>query len=246
MTALRSIGYLSRNVHPYRSEPAGPQLPTPDAQALGPCHLSLAVMPHQGSWAAAEVAEATEAYLHPVVVARGAGPADGALPSVEGLSLLGAGVELVSLRRRTDADTAVEVRVVNMSDQPTVAVLGSDALPGPRGRPRRRARHGGQPARRGRWSGPGSAAPMGDRRSAHRHRSPPPPLTTAAHSPQDDRKSDPSGRTDRSSIVRGRACLVSRTGRGRPASRPRASTDRTTPARGHGHRAPGGATGPVP
>ncbi len=129
VTALRSIGYLSRNVHPYRSEPAGPQLPTPDAQALGPCHLSLAVMPHQGSWAAAQVAEATEAYLHPVVVARGAGPADGALPSVEGLSLLGAGVELVSLRRRTDADTAVEVRVVNMSDQPTVAVLGSDALP---------------------------------------------------------------------------------------------------------------------
>ena len=129
VTLLRSIGYLSRNVHPYRSEPAGPQLPTPDAQALGPCHLSLAVMPHQGSWAAAQVAEATEAYLHPVVMARGVGPADGALPSVEGLTLLGAGVELVSLRRRTDADTAVEVRVVNMSDQPTVAVLGSDAVP---------------------------------------------------------------------------------------------------------------------
>ncbi len=51
------------------------------------------------------------------------------MPSVEGLTLLGAGVELVSLRRRTDADTAVEVRVVNMSDQPTVAVLGSDAVP---------------------------------------------------------------------------------------------------------------------
>lgn len=129
VTVLRSIGYLSRNVHPYRSEPAGPQLPTPDAQALGPCHLSLAVMPHRGSWAAAGVAEATEAYLHPVVVTRGAGPADGPLPSVEGLSLMGAGVDLVSLRRRADADTAVEVRVVNMSTQPTVAVLGSDAVP---------------------------------------------------------------------------------------------------------------------
>src|SRR6476661_7534932 len=129
VTVLRSIGYLSRNVHPYRSEPAGPQLPTPDAQALGPCHLSLAVMPHQGSWAAAGVAEATEAYLHPVVVTRGAGPSDGPLPSVEGLSLLGAGVDLVSLRRRADGDTAVEVRVVNVSDGPTVAVFGSDALP---------------------------------------------------------------------------------------------------------------------
>jgi alpha-mannosidase len=35
----------------------------------------------------------------------------------------------VSLRRRADADSAVEVRVVNMSAQPTVAVLGSDAVP---------------------------------------------------------------------------------------------------------------------
>lgn len=129
VTMLRSIGYLSRNVHPYRSEPAGPQLPTPDAQALGPCTMSLAVMPHQGSWAAAEVAAATEAYLHPVVVTRGSGPVDGRLPRVEGLSLLGAGVELVSLRRRSDGDTAVEVRVVNASDQSTVAVLGSDAVP---------------------------------------------------------------------------------------------------------------------
>ncbi|WP_330475289.1 hypothetical protein [Terrabacter sp. C0L_2] len=129
VTALRAIGYLSRNVHPYRSEPAGPQLPTPEAQVLGPCHLSLAVMPHRNSWAAAGVAEATEAYLHPVVVAPGTGPVGGPLPSIEGLSLLGAGVQLVSLRRRADADTAVEVRVVNSSDQPTVAVLGSDAVP---------------------------------------------------------------------------------------------------------------------
>ena len=129
VTALRSIGYLSRNVHPYRSEPAGPQLPTPHAQALGPCHLSLAVMPHRGSWAAAGVAEATEAYLHPVVVTRGSGPADLPLQSVEGLRLTGTGVELVSLRRRADGDTAVEVRVVNLSDRPTVAVLGSDGVP---------------------------------------------------------------------------------------------------------------------
>lgn len=129
VTAVRSIGYLSRNVHPYRSEPAGPQLPTPDAQALGPCHLSIAVMPHRGSWAQAGVAEATEAYLHPVVVSRGTSAADAPLASVEGLSLAGDGVELVSLRRRSDADTAVEVRVVNLSDRPTIAVLGSDTVP---------------------------------------------------------------------------------------------------------------------
>ena len=125
---LRSIGYLSRNVHPYRSEPAGPQLPTPDAQALGPCHLSLAVMPHRGTWAASGIAEATDAYLHPVVVTRGSGPASQPLTQVEGLAVTGDGVELVSLRRRADADTTVEARVVNLSDRPTVAVLGSGAV----------------------------------------------------------------------------------------------------------------------
>ena len=129
VTVLRSIGYLSRNVHPYRSEPAGPQLPTPDAQALGPCLVSLAVMPHQGSWAQAGVADATEAFLHPVVLTRGAAADTTPLRSVEGLRLVGDGVQLVSLRRRADADTAVEVRVVNSSDRDTVAVVGSDAVP---------------------------------------------------------------------------------------------------------------------
>jgi alpha-mannosidase len=129
VTVLRSIGYLSRNVHPYRSEPAGPQLETPDAQALGPCVVSLAVMPHRGSWQEAGVASAAEAFLHPIVVTRGGAAPETPLRSVEGLRLDGAGVELVSLRRRADADTNVEVRIVNSSDDETVAVLGSDAVP---------------------------------------------------------------------------------------------------------------------
>jgi hypothetical protein len=129
VTVLRSIGYLSRNVHPYRSEPAGPQLLTPDAQALGPCSIAVAVLPHRGSWAEAEVAAAAEAYLHPVVVARGAAPAAAPLAAVEGLRLAGDGVELVSVRRRGDADSGVEVRVVNMTGRPTVATVGSGTVP---------------------------------------------------------------------------------------------------------------------
>jgi alpha-mannosidase len=129
VTLLRSIGYLSRNVHPYRSEPAGPQLPTPDAQALGPCTMSLAVLPHRGSWADAGLGQAAEAYLHPVVVTPGTAAPATDLRGVEGLRVEGAGVQLVSLRRRQDGDTAVEVRLVNSSDADTIARLGSTGVP---------------------------------------------------------------------------------------------------------------------
>ena len=233
VTVLRSIGYLSRNVHPYRSEPAGPQLPTPDAQALGPCHLSLAVMPHQGSWAAAEVAEATEAFLHPVVVARGAGPADGPLPSVEGLTSRGrrrrARVAATPDRCRHGRRGAGRQHVRPAHDRGARVRRGA----GPRGRRRRRARHGRQPARRGRRPRPGSAAPVGDRCSAGRHRSPPPSLTTEQPVPQGNQspkaieRAIRPGPTDCSFDCQ-EGVAVSRRGRGRPGRRPRASTDRTT------------------
>ncbi|GAB2772972.1 alpha-mannosidase [Terrabacter koreensis] len=129
VTLLRSIGYLSRNVHPYRSEPAGPQLPTPEAQVLGSCTMSLAVMPHRGSWSDVGLAQAAEAYLHPVIVSAGTAPAETALRQIEGLTVGGPGVQLVSLRRREDDDTAVEVRLLNSSDDPTAAELGSPAVP---------------------------------------------------------------------------------------------------------------------
>ncbi|OFE16421.1 hypothetical protein BA895_19075 [Humibacillus sp. DSM 29435] len=129
LTLLRSIGYLSRNVHPYRSEPAGPQLPTPNAQVLGPCRATVAVMPHNGDWGQADLGAAVEGLLHPVVVRAGSAPADTPLASVAGLPVTGRGVDLLSLRRRSDDDTAVEVRVLNASDEPTVVVVGSPDRP---------------------------------------------------------------------------------------------------------------------
>lgn len=129
LTLLRAVGHLSRNVHPYRSEPAGPQLATPAAQVLGPGRMTLAVLPHGGTWAADGVGAAAEAFLHPVVVSRGTGPADAATTAVEGLRVGGEGVDLLSVRRRRDDDTAVEVRLVNASDEPTTAVVGSPSRP---------------------------------------------------------------------------------------------------------------------
>jgi alpha-mannosidase len=50
VTLLRAVGLLSRNVHPFRDDPAGPQMATPEAQVIGPAEARLAVLPHAGSW----------------------------------------------------------------------------------------------------------------------------------------------------------------------------------------------------
>ncbi|MGB9377997.1 MAG: glycoside hydrolase family 38 C-terminal domain-containing protein, partial [Mycobacteriales bacterium] len=50
ITLLRSTGKLSRNIHPYRADPAGPELDTPQAQCPGVLTTSLALMPHAGEW----------------------------------------------------------------------------------------------------------------------------------------------------------------------------------------------------
>jgi alpha-mannosidase len=126
LTLLRAIGYLSRNVHPHRDEPAGPQLPTPQAQCLGPATADLAVLPHAGGWEDAALVAAVEGYLHPVVAVRGtaAGSVPAAGASAAGrptaLRLEGRGVVLTSLRRR---DGWLELRVVAECTRPTEAVV---------------------------------------------------------------------------------------------------------------------------
>ncbi len=121
LTLLRAIGLLSRNVHPYRDEPAGPQLETPAAQCLGPAHVSLAVMPHEGSWHDADLVAAAERYRHPMISRPGTGVSSGVLPSpVEGLSVQGRGVAMTSLRRR---DGWLELRVVAETPTDTTALI---------------------------------------------------------------------------------------------------------------------------
>jgi len=126
ITLLRSVGLLSRNVHPYRDEPAGPQLETPAAQCLGPAEVSLAVMPHDGSWLDADLVDAAERYRHPMVHRSGAGDVDVRPSQVEGLSVQGAGVAMTSLRRRGDW---LELRLVAESSQATTALVGTAETP---------------------------------------------------------------------------------------------------------------------
>ena len=126
VTLLRAIGLLSRNVHPYRDDPAGPQLETPTAQCLGPAEVSLAVMPHDGSWLDADLVAAAERYRHPVVHRPGSGDVDVRPSQVEGLSIQGPGVAMTSLRRRGEW---LEVRLVAESPLATTAVVGTTDAP---------------------------------------------------------------------------------------------------------------------
>jgi mannosylglycerate hydrolase len=125
ITVLRSIGLISRNANPYRQDPAGPEMPIPNAQMHGPWRMRFALMPHAGDWSDGGVADAAERHRHPFVAFGGLGVADEAWPPVgagsEGLALEGRDVVLSSLRRR-DAGW-LEARVVNLSNGGRAAAL---------------------------------------------------------------------------------------------------------------------------
>jgi alpha-mannosidase len=123
VTVLRSIGMLSRNRHALRDEPAGPQLPTPEAQCRGARVVELALMPYRGEWHSAGVAGAAEAYRHEFVAFAGTAVEGSPLPASEaGLRVDGAGVVLTGVR---DRGGRVELRVVAEQPTATEAVISA-------------------------------------------------------------------------------------------------------------------------
>jgi mannosylglycerate hydrolase len=99
LTLLRATGLISRNTNRFRADPAGPEIEAPGAQGLGRRSVALAVYPHAGSWAEANVLAEMERYAHPFVTAAGSGAGE-VLATAVGLELEGEGVVLSSLRRR--------------------------------------------------------------------------------------------------------------------------------------------------
>jgi alpha-mannosidase len=101
LTVLRSTGLISRNDNAWREEPAGPEVPIPDAQLRGPWSVELALHPHERSWADADVLGLLERYRHPFLTAPGSGrDAQRSLGPETGLELEGDGIALSALRRR--------------------------------------------------------------------------------------------------------------------------------------------------
>jgi alpha-mannosidase len=122
LTLLRSVGLISRDTNPYRVEPAGPEVEIPGAQRIGPVSATMAVLPYQGTWAAAGVGAQAERYRHELVAVDGRGP-EGPLEEVAGLQIAGdGGTVLSSLRRRGDW---LELRLVREHPDPgAVTVSG--------------------------------------------------------------------------------------------------------------------------
>jgi len=128
LTVLRCTGLISRNDNPFREDPAGPEVPIPGAQMLGPSRFGFALQPHAGSWAEADVLGSAEAYHLPFLVADGKAPRDTSDgPAIADrpdpgsiFALAGNGVVLSSLRRRGDW---LEARLVAESSAPTRAHL---------------------------------------------------------------------------------------------------------------------------
>jgi alpha-mannosidase len=125
VTLLRSVGQISRNLHRYREEPAGPEVPTPGAQGLGPVAADLAVYPHAGAWHEDGVLTQMECYQHDLLTAPGSDPrepAGGTLDQLEGrgLAVEGEGVVLSALRRR---DGWLELRLACQHPAPSTATV---------------------------------------------------------------------------------------------------------------------------
>ena len=120
VTLLRATGKLSRNIHPYRSDPAGPELDTPQAQIPGVLTTRLALLPHAGEWHEAGVLDAAEQWRHEVHAVVGLGAADLPLRQASGLTVTGTGATMSSLRRRGDW---LELRLVAEHPEPVTATL---------------------------------------------------------------------------------------------------------------------------
>ena len=122
LTVLRSTGLISRNDNPFREDPAGPEVPVPGAQLVGPWEFRFALLPHAGSWSDAEagVWAAAAAYQQPFEVVAGRAPVDARARETPGLRIDGDGVVLSALRRREDE---LEVRLVAETPSAVTAVL---------------------------------------------------------------------------------------------------------------------------
>jgi alpha-mannosidase len=120
VTLLRCVGTISRKSLATRPWPAGPDIPTPEAQMIRETPFSLAVLPNA---AREDLLPAWERFALPLRAAPARG--GGSLPR-SGSLLLVEGAALSSVRRR---DGVLAVRVWNPSGAPVEARVADRAVP---------------------------------------------------------------------------------------------------------------------
>ena len=146
LTVLRSTGLISRNDNPFREDPAGPEVPVPAAQMVGPWRFAFGAAPDRRIVGRTRGPRGGRGVPAPVRDGAGSGRGrqSGALggarpsPGWAGLRIDGRGVVLSALRRRGDE---LELRLVAKTATDTLAThLRPADRRGPRRRPPRPAR----------------------------------------------------------------------------------------------------------
>ncbi|HEX7197121.1 MAG TPA: glycosyl hydrolase-related protein, partial [Candidatus Limnocylindria bacterium] len=135
VTLLRAVGYLSRGDLLSRIEGAGPLMPTPEAQMLGPVVAEYSIIPHAGSWADASAHRAAHAFDAELAAVElpGARPLSDPgrrsnpersdlLPSAASLLEVDGPVEVTAVKGADEHEDLV-VRVLNMGSAPSHARL---------------------------------------------------------------------------------------------------------------------------
>ena len=144
LTLLRSVGWLSRDDLWVRRIAAGPLVPTPGAQCLGPYTYEYAILPHAGDWATIYPAAynytvplwARRADTHPGLVLREMNitrddpalvtpipwPRGGPLASTLSVITLGSPALVLSAVRRSARDTLI-VRCYNITSEPVTSTI---------------------------------------------------------------------------------------------------------------------------
>ena len=144
LTLLRSVGWLSRDGLWVRRIAAGPLVPTPGAQCIGPYRYEYAILPHAGGWENVyqtaynfnAALHARRADTHPGLVLREMNitrddpalvktipwPRGGRLPDAFSLVRIESPALVLSAARRSERDTLI-VRCYNITRQPVKSAI---------------------------------------------------------------------------------------------------------------------------
>jgi alpha-mannosidase len=120
LTLLRSVGWLSRDDFAERRfANAGPTVPTPDAQCLGPQRFRYALVPGEAD--PVQVARFSRAYRTPVMIVEGDEPGIAAMD--HGLLEVADARLVVSAIKKHDTRETVVVRLTHMNDRPAQGAI---------------------------------------------------------------------------------------------------------------------------
>lgn len=123
ITVLRCVGWLGQaGLKSRPAGPAGPVIPTPDAQCLGPCTARLAIVPHRGDWFAAQIHRRGAEFNVPLFATQVGGLA-GEAPATRSFLEVAPDDLVVTALKQSEHRAAFVARVLNLGPAPVTGRL---------------------------------------------------------------------------------------------------------------------------